>query len=126
MSLTVSNVTNQNLAVDGLYLTPGQSVTIGFLTAAVQNAINDGKLSSSGVAAAAPTQVSSALIDSTTGVVSGTNTIVVSPASYTPATDEANNATMIKQINNLVNDVAQLGNALNSIINAGNLSTKVQ
>jgi len=126
MSLTVTNITSQNIAVGNLYLAPGQSTPVGFLTAAIQAAITGGQLSSSGTASAAPGQTSVALTDSTTGVVSVTNTVVVSPATYTIATDEANNATMIHQINACIADIAALGNTLNSIITAGNLNVKVQ
>jgi len=124
--LTVSNITSQNIAVGNLYLAPGQSVVVGFLTAAIQAAITGGQLSSSGTAAETVPQTSVTLLNTTGGVVSVTNTIVVSPATYTPATDEANNATLLTQINNCINDIAALGNIMNSITTAGNLNVKVQ
>lgn len=124
MALKITNATSSNLSVGDVFLTAGASTTVGFLTAALQNAITDGKLVTSGTVANSPTQNSSALTDSSTGTA-GT-TVNDSTASYSQSITNNNNATIVGQINKLVGDVAQLGNALNSIITAGNLNVNVE
>lgn len=71
----------------------------------------------SGVLVSTPaTMQSNALVDSTGGVASSTFTLVTSPATYTPATDEANNATVIAQFNLLRQDVANLLAIVQSLV----------
>jgi len=120
MSFTVRNLTANAVAVGKLTIPGNQSATVDFIDAAIVAGVSGGYLSVTGQSATSLAGTNVALVDSTTGVASVTNTLVDVTVAPTQATINANFATLAALINQLsvqVNNSNALVAALNARIN---------
>ncbi len=120
MSFQVKNLTANAVAVGKLTLPANETRTVDFVDAAIVAGVNGGYLSVTGQTATTLAGSNIALVDSTTGVASVTNTLVDVTVAPTQATVNANFATLAALINQLsvqVNNSNALVAALNARIN---------